>query len=149
MANMSNFLESGLINFLLRGNSNNFAAPLNISVALCSGVPDDASTGSTLPELPNAGGYARVNLGAPSNSIFTEITQAHGIFSSGLTDNVSAITFPQATANWGWTSGIAVVNSGVYGAGQVLFWGRLNTPREILLNDTFSVGAGDLDIYFS
>jgi hypothetical protein len=148
MANMSNFLESGLLNFLFRGNSGGFTAPLNISIALCSGIPDDASQGHTLPELANAGSYARANLGAPSNSVWTEISQAFGAQSSGNIDNVGAITFTTATANWGWVSGVAIVNSGVYGAGQVLLWGRLATPREVLSSDTLSFGAGAFDIFF-
>jgi hypothetical protein len=147
MANFSNTYESGILNWIFRGNSNTFTRPLNISVALCSGVPDDASQGHTLPELPNTGGYARANLGAPTDSIFTQISQAFGAFSSGNIDNVSAITFPTASANWGWVSGVAIVDSGVYGAGQVIMWGRLNTAREVLQNDVFQFGAGELDIY--
>lgn len=145
---MSNFLESGLLNFLFRSNSNSFAAPLNVSIALCSGIPDDASRGVTLPELPNTGSYARLNLGAPSNATWTEITQAHGAFSSGNIDNVAQFSFTQATANWGWVSGVAVVNSGVYGAGEVLLWGKLVTPREVLNGDTFVFSAGEFDIFF-
>jgi hypothetical protein len=145
---MSNYLESGLLNFLFRGNSNNFARPLNISIALCSGVPEEGNHGGNIPEVANAGSYARVNLGGPTNSIFTEISQAFGALSSGNIDNVGAITFPTATADWGYVSGVAIVDSGTYGAGQMLMYGRLATPRAVQTNDTVSFAIGAFDIYF-
>lgn len=148
MAQMSNYLESGLLNWLFRGNTNNFTRPLNISIALCSNVPGEDATGANMNEVANAGGYARVNLGAPTNALFTEISQAFGALSSGNIDNASAITFPTATADWGYVSGVAIVDSGVYGAGNVLMYGRLANPRNVQTNDTVSFAIGAFDIYF-
>jgi hypothetical protein len=147
MAHFSDYVESGILNYLFRSNTNNFPRPLNISIALCSGIPQDSNTGATIPEIPNAGGYARANLGAPSDSIFSEISQAHGAFSSGLISNLGTISFPQATADWGWVSGIAIVGSSAYGAGSLLMWAPVGTPRDIKLNDTVSYAAGNLKIY--
>ena len=45
MAALSDYAESGILNLLLRGNTNTFAAPSNVSIALCSGVPIDSNTG--------------------------------------------------------------------------------------------------------
>jgi hypothetical protein len=148
MAQMSNYLESGLLNWLFRANSNSFTRPLEIAVALCTNVPLETQNGTNIPELPNANGYTRYNLGAPTNSIFTEITQAHGAFSSGLIDNVGSITFGPFTGDVGYVSGIAIVNSGVYGTGQMLMYGALATPRIIQNTDTLTIGAGALDVYF-
>lgn len=144
---MSNYLESGLINFLLRGNTNNFARPLSLYLALCSNVPDDTSTGNTLPELPNTGSYARLSIGVPANGTWTEITQTGA--GSGLTQNVSAFTFAQATADWGYASGVAICDSGVYGAGNVWFWGPLAVARDIKSGDTFQYAAGNFQINFN
>ena len=66
MAALSDYLESGLLNFIFRGQS--FSAPSNISIALTSGAPLDSHTGSTIPELAsgvdpgNSTGYSRVIL---------------------------------------------------------------------------------------
>jgi hypothetical protein len=145
VANFSNYAESGILNFLFRGNSNSFTRPLEIAVALCSNVPTESQHGGTIPEVANAGSYARANLGAPTNSLFGEVTQNPS--DSGLIENSSDITFTTATANWGWVSGIAITDSGVYGAGQVLLYGALTTPREVLSGDTFRLSAGNIDIY--
>ncbi len=147
MANISDYLESGLLNYLFRANTNNFTRPLEIAVALCGNTPQDSQDGNTIPELPNANGYARANLGAPTNSIFGEIIQSAG--GSGYIRNSTTITFGPATGNWGWVSGIAITDSGVFGAGRVLYHGILPTPREILVNDTLSFSAGNLEIYLA
>lgn len=144
MANLSNYAESGLLNFWLRSNSNSFKAPLTIAIALCSGVPAKSCTGGNLPEIANAGGYARVNLGAPANSIFTDWTQ---VSVSGNINNVSTITFPTATSYWGWVSGVGILDSGTYGSGNLLLWASLSTPREILNGDTYTISSANLNIY--
>lgn len=144
MAHFSNYAESGLLNWLFRSNTNNFTRPLTIAVALCSNVPTESQHGGTIPELANTGGYARADLGAPANSSWAEVSQ---VSDSGLIDNSSQIAFAQASANWGWVSGVAICDSGVHGAGQVLMYGRLTTPREVLSGDTFVFNAGEFDIY--
>ena len=140
MAALSNYAESGILNLLLRGNTNSFAAPSNVSIALCSGVPVDSNTGSSIPELANAGNYSRVSLGSPSDGDWDYVTTA------GATANTSTATFPTANANWGIVSGVAIVNNTTHGAGQVLFHGKLTTARTVLNGDTFKFNAGDIDI---
>lgn len=144
MANFSNWAESGILNMLFRANTNGFTAPLNISIALTGPVPLETQNGATMNELPNAGSYARVNLGAPANASWTEPSQ---VANSGNISNVSDITFPTATANWGWVSGVAIMNSGVYGLGEIICYGALATPREVLNGDTFKFSSTNLNLY--
>lgn len=136
------YLQSGLLNHILRGST--FTKPGTIAIALCRDVPSENQNGGNIPEISNAGGYARVNLGAPANGTWNEVT-AFTAF-SGLVDNVSAINFPVATANWGYASGIAVLDSGVYGSGNLLLYGPLTTARDIQNTDQFTFSAGNLDI---
>jgi|TARA_B100000029_G_scaffold417245_1_gene421799 hypothetical protein len=141
---MSNYMESGVLNFILRSNSNSFAAPSNVSVALLTNHDSnwgvDAKNGGTMPEVANANGYARVDLGAPANADWNEVS------TGGATSNSSAINFPEATAHWGMVSGVALVTSATHGAGSILFHGALTTPRDVTSGDTFKFNAGDLDI---
>lgn len=145
MPAFSNHFESGILNWIFRSNTNNFTRPDNLAVALCRHVPAETDHGGTIPEITNAGSYARVSLGAPSNSTWTEVSQDAS--SSGTIDNVSAITFPVATADWGWASGMAIVTSGVYGAGQVVIFGALQTPKYIGSGDQFTFSIGNIDIF--
>lgn len=147
MPAFSNFAESGILNWMFRSNSNNLLRPNMIAIALCRDVPSETQHGGTIPEVANAGGYARVELGAPSNSVWSEVVQDAS--SSGTIENSSDITFPTASADWGWVSGMAIVTSGVYGAGQVLLFGALPTPKYVGANDQFKFSAGNIDIFLS
>jgi len=75
MAALSDYLESGLLNHIFRGQE--FPKPSSIAIALTSGVPLDSDTGETIPELPSgiqkgnlfvSTNYSRVDLGNPENS---------------------------------------------------------------------------------
>lgn len=145
MPAFSDWAESGVLNLLFRSNTNSFGAPSNVSVALCKNVPTESQTGATIPELTFANGYGRANLGAPANATWTEVTQDAS--SSGTFDNVSAITFGPATADWGYVSGVAICTSYGVGSGNVLLFGALATPRIVLNGDTFQFAIGDIDIY--
>lgn len=140
----SDYLESGVLNHVFR--SSTFSKPATIAVALTTGLAVDADTGATMPEVANAGAYARVDLGPPADADWNFMVQSNG---SGLIDNVSAVQFPQATANWGMVSGVAILDSGVHGAGNLLLHAPLATPRDIKNNDQFQFQAGELDLLLS
>ena len=74
MAALSDYLESGLLNHVFRGNT--FPIPETVAIALCSGVPLESDTGvniqegGNLWELPSGDGvtltgYSRNSLGPP------------------------------------------------------------------------------------
>lgn len=140
----SNFAESGVLNHIFR--SSTLAKPVTMAVALTGIVPNDANTAASINEI-SGGSYARVDLGAPADADWNAVI-LDSTGGSGLMDNVAAVTFPQATANWGWVSGIALVDT-TSGSGNMWMYGQLTTPREILNNDTFEIPAGSLDIYLS
>lgn len=142
---MTNYLESGVLNHIFRTGS--FSKPSTISIGLTTDIPEDDVTGGSANEVANAGSYARVDVGAPTDGDWDFIDQGPG--ASGHTQNTSTVTFPQATANWGMVSGVIICDNATYGAGNVLMTGKLNSPRDIQSNDTFSFGAGDIDIYLN
>lgn len=143
MGAMSNYTESGVLNLLLRSNSNSFAAPSVVALALTRDHPTDTQTGATINELTSAGSYARLSLGAPDNADWNDVTQVNG---SGLVDNAANLDFATADADWGGVSGIAICNNASIGGGEVLFHGPLTTFRNVTNGDTFRFSAGDLDV---
>jgi hypothetical protein len=140
----SQYLESGVLNHLFRSSA--FGQPTTIAIALTTDIPDESQTGVTINEVANAGAYARVDIGAPTDGDWSFMDQVNG---SGHVDNVSIITFPTATANWGYASGVAIIDNATYGAGNLLFHSALDNARDIENNDTFSFPANGLDIYLS
>jgi|TARA_B100000519_G_scaffold196984_2_gene204134 hypothetical protein len=151
MAALSDYLESGLLNFVFRGQS--FSAPSNISIALTSGAPQDSHTGSTIPELAsgvdpgNSTGYSRVNIGAPSETTWSYSTDDYNA-GSGTVRNSGQIVFNTALVDWGWVSGVAIVDSSLYGSGNVLMHATLDNPRIIYAGDNVKFDYQKLEISF-
>src|SRR5579883_3286907 len=90
--NMSDFLETSLINHVFRTSS--YSKPSTLALALLTSAPTDSSTGSTIVEVTNAGSYARVALN-PLDTNWAATSSGNG-----TTSNSNAITFPTATADW-------------------------------------------------
>ena len=73
---------------------------------------------------------------------------------SGIIKNASSFLFDEgdgsaALVDWGWVSGIAVVDSGEYGTGNLLMYAQLENPRIIYTGDTVKFDSSTLQISFS
>lgn len=127
-ANASDYLESGLRQFLFR--TGTFTKPAVLAIVLSSGTPNDAMTGASCLEWQNANGYARQTLN-PSDANWSADDAVNG-----LTYNNTAITFPITTPNdAGWCSGILITDNATYGAGNVLIWGSSVVPKYFAAQD--------------
>ena len=139
MSEMSDYLETALINHLFR--TDTFAKPTAIAIALLTTNTDDAGTGTfstgTGTEVTNAGAYARV----ARNPLDANWTATAG--GDGQTDNAAAITFTQATASWGTVVACAIVDNATYDAGNLWFYSTVDTSKAIDNGDTaeFAIGA--------
>lgn len=160
MANLSDYLESGLLNHIFRGET--FAKPLGMAIALTSGIPVESGnaknqyTGGHLLELPSGNstgdtGYARVDLKPPAsygNATWKFSTDEEFAVGSGFIKNCNTIYFGTALQEWGWVSGIAICNSGVFGSGSLLMQSQLDNPRYVFKGDSLKFDAGQLRIQF-
>lgn len=107
MASASNYLENKLLDHIF--NDSAYSAPTPY-LALCTVVPDDTSTGSTITEA-NYTGYARKAIAGSDMSAAT----------SGSKTNSAAITFDACTAGSSTVVGWAVCDAAT--TGNVLVWG--------------------------
>ena len=140
MASASDYLEQALFNHIFRFAE--FSKPTEVAIALLTNPATDAHTGATMPELPSANGYERV-----TNASGDAFWDAHG--TAGPGDNASEIAFATATGNWGYVSGVAILDSNTHGAGNILVHSTLTTPRIVLSGDVAKFNAGELDITIS
>lgn len=139
MAAMSDYLEGEIINLIFR--TATYSKPATIAIALCTAAPVDSDTGATIPEVANSFNYSRVAFG-PADANWSA-----PILGDGTTQNMTAITFPQAIGgNWGTITHVAIVDSTTYGAGNMLFYGTLTTPKLIEDQDIFAFAATQLDV---
>jgi len=126
----SDYLELEILDHVFLTGS--YAQPSNIYIALCKSTIDDADTGSTLPSEVSGGSYARKSCGTWDTA------------SAGSTKNGVAITFTQATAQWGTVTDFAVVDAS--SGGNVLAYAKLTTAKSIATGDTAKFATGDLKV---
>lgn len=128
MAEMGNYLETALINAVLRNTS--YTSPTTTYLALYTSDPTDADTGTEI----TGGSYVRqaITFGAPSN---------------GTSTNSAAVEFPQATADWGIISHVAIRDAVT--SGNLLFHTALDASKTINNGDVFKITAGNLSVQLS
>lgn len=134
MTAFSDYLEAQILNHVFR-NQAIFTPPANVFIALYTAAPSDSGGGTEV----SGGSYARLQVST------TGQWSAPG--AAGLTDNVNALTFPEATANWGTITHVGIFDA-VTG-GNLLFWGALAASKIINTGNTFEFPAGSLDITLS
>jgi len=125
MAEMSNYLETALINGTLRGTT--YTAPTTVYVGLYTSDPTDADSGTEV----SGGSYARqaVTFGAPSD---------------GVSTNTAAIEFPQATGTWGTVGWIGIEDAST--GGNLLYHTALDASKTIATGDIFKIAIGSLSV---
>lgn len=134
MTSTSDYLEQQIFNHIFR--SDTFSKPTTIAIGLCPSPPSDAG----YTELTNSGNsYARI-----PNASGNGVWGTHG--TGGPGSNSVELSFPTATADWGWISGVIITDSNTYNAGNLLLHGALTTPKFVQNGDTFKFAIGDLDI---
>lgn len=132
---MSDYLEVEIRKHIFRTGS--FTKPTVLYIALYTAAPSDAGGGTEV----TGGSYARVACN-PGDANWSGASST-----SGLTDNVSAITFPTASASWGTVTHLGILDAS--SGGNLLFHGALTASKTVGSGDTFSIAAGDLDITFA
>lgn len=139
MSSASNYVEDLTLDFWLKANSQTTTAPATVYVGLFN---SDPSTGSTLENLEagtltdecSGGGYARKAI-------------TFGTITNGSVSNSANVTFDPATDDgWGTVTHIAILDSATTGAGNVLFYGALDTAKQIASGDTFQITASNATV---
>ena len=125
MSEMSNYLETALVNATLRNTS--YTSPATVYAALFTTDPTDAGSGTEV----SGGSYARtaITFGSPSN---------------GVTTNSADVTFPTCTAAWG-----TVTHMGIYDAstsGNLLYHTPLDASKTVDSGDIFKISSGNLSV---
>ncbi len=125
MAGFSDFLENELLDHVFRNSA--YTQPTTVYVALYTATPSDSGGGTEV----SGGSYARVAV-------------TFGAASGGAISNSAAVTFAQATANWGTVSHFGVFDASTNG--NLLAWNALTTSKAVNNGDTAEFAVGELDI---
>ena len=79
-----------------------------------------------------------------SGTAYGRQSVAFAAASSGSASTNATVTFSAATTNWGTITHVAVMDAAT--DGNVLFYGALNSSKEILNGDTFQISDANLTI---
>lgn len=116
----SNVMEALVLKHLF---GKDFLAQPTIFVGLCTGNPAEFCTGGNCVEVPDAFNYARALTVSDDWFVSDVATTA---------SNFTPILFPEAIGgDWGTVSHFVLLDSGVYGEGNVIVYGELEQPFEI------------------
>lgn len=115
---------------------NYFPPPLVVGVALSRYNPSPSGTG--LDEPPLGYNYQRV---ATYASWWTWSIITFRIY------NDVVIEFPEASGDWGTITHFALFDSANYGTGNMLFYGELSSPTEIVQGCRARFETVELSVY--
>ena len=138
MSAASNYLEAKLLDHAL--GTTTFSKPTTVYVALFTNgsgtTAANLEAGTLTDEISTSGtAYDR------QTATFASASSPGGSATTNAT-----ITFPTATANWGTVTHLAIVDSATEGAGNVLFYGALDSSKVIETGDTFQIQSGNLTV---
>lgn len=125
MAGPTNYFANLLINYLFRGDA--MTPPATYYLALFTATPSDSGGGTEVA----GGAYARLALTRNTTVWAVSTARQMGLSSSG--------SFVEATANWGTITAVAIFDAAT--AGNMLWWGPLDSAQIINAGDTFKVPA--------
>lgn len=106
-----------------------------------------ASTGFTqsyrFTEFPNVIFYAPTNLQQSGIATDPGYVKYDG---NGFIKNASQIVFDTALTDWGWVSGIAILDTANHASGNLLMYAKLENPRYIYTGDNIKFDINSLEI---
>lgn len=65
---------------------------------------------------------------------------------NGFIKNSAQIVFDTAVTDWGWVSGVAILDSDVHQSGNLLLYAELNNPRYVYAGDSIKFDTNALEI---
>ena len=125
MSEMSNYLETALVNATLRNTA--YTSPAAVYAALFTTDPTDAGSGTEV----TGGSYARtaITFGSPSN---------------GVTTNSADVTFPTCTVAWGTVTHMGIFDAST--SGNLLYHTPLDASKTVDSGDIFKISSGNLSV---
>lgn len=92
--------------------------------------------------------YPSITFYAPSAAISGGATDPglNAYEGNGFIKNQNQIIFDTALSDWGWVSGVAIIDNSAYGTGNMLMYAALKNPRYIYTGDNLKFDPKSLEI---
>lgn len=93
--------------------------------------------------------FPGVNFYSPTET-YTSGSQTTGGYTdyegNGFIKNKNDIVFNTALTDWGWVSGVAIVDNAMHGSGNLLMYAQLQNPRYVYIGDSIKFNSNSLEI---
>lgn len=116
---------------------------LSKSAAEASDNNGNAKTFTFPRTFPTVSFYAPQNVAVSGGATNPGYIEYDG---NGFIKNQNQIVFDTALSDWGWVSGVAVLDSSVNGQGNMLMYAALKNPRYIYTGDNIKFDPKSLEI---
>lgn len=115
------------------------------AASLAGGTNPGSNTQFEFPEFPSVTFFAPngtnlFNSGVLLKSMYQDYE------GNGFIRNKNQIVFNTALTEWGWVSGIAIVDHATVGSGNMLMYAPLANPRYVFLGDNIRFDVNSLEI---
>lgn len=94
-------------------------------------------------EFPSVEFYAPASIFQSGVNVKSNYTEYDG---NGFIRNKNQFVFNTALTEWGWVSGIAILDHATVGSGNLLMYAKLSNPRYVYLGDNIRFDANSLEI---
>ena len=126
-------------------NYSGYFYPLYLTQAAAQAAdPNSTSQTYTFSKLfPSVNFYAPATIDVSGSQTNPGYTTYEG---NGFIKNATQLIFNTALTDWGWVSGIAILDSAVYGSGNLLMYAQLENPRLVYTGDNIKFDSNSLEI---
>lgn len=125
-------------------NTSGYFYPLYLSqTSANSADPNGYSEGFRFKEFPNVLFWAPLSLKQTAQATDPGYVKYEG---NGFIKNASQIVFNTAFTDWGWVSGVAVLDNSARGSGNLLMYAKLENPRYVYTGDNIKFDVNSLEI---
>lgn len=93
--------------------------------------------------------FPSVTFYAPRGLLQSGVAQDPGYTTyegNGFIKNSSQLVFDTALTDWGWVSGVAILDNSTYGSGNLLMYSKLSNPRYVYTGDNIKFDLNSLEI---
>lgn len=125
---LSNYAANGLLDRMFRNQA--FTVSAN-TLGLTTATISDSSTGSTITEVANANGYARLSLNAAGGAQPSWGTAGTG----NVAANANQWNMPTPSGSWGTVVAAFIADSATHGAGNILLYDNGITDQAVGTDD--------------
>lgn len=117
--------------------------PLYLNNSTSNAAGNGTSQAYRFKEYPNVTFYAPTNLQQSGVASSAGYTAYQG---NGFIRNAIQVVFDTALTDWGWVSGVAILDSTTHKGGNLLMYAQLENPRFVYTGDNIKFDVNALEI---